>query len=54
MPFDKDNTQSKGRPKGSQNKDLAEARKLLLNVISNEAENIEQAFNDLRKEDDQE
>ena len=50
MPFDKQNKQSKGRPKGKQNKVNQDAKELFLNILDNESEHIKEAFKVLRKE----
>ena len=47
MPFEKNNTLSKGRPKNSGNKSTAETKTLLHNIVGNQLDEVENLLSKL-------
>jgi hypothetical protein len=50
MPFKKGNKEGNGRPKGSENKLIKEAREIFIETLEGQVPNIEDAFKQVLKE----
>jgi len=51
MPFKKNNTLGRGRPKNSGNKSTAETKTLLNNIVGNQLDNVEVLLSTLEPKD---
>lgn len=52
MAFEKGNKEGKGRKEGSENKVTKQAREIFLDTLEGQSANVNQAFEDLLKNDD--